>query len=127
MLSVDSATESRRSVGILPVPDGVGHCCYLTRPEASPVIKVGFGSQTREWGPSVSSRRCVSLILSLVVSACASSPNPPFGEDFETATETSRGNTNLIVRAELELFAGQSAYRTVDTLPPALASPPRGR
>ena len=61
-------------------------------------------------------RCCASLVFALVVSACASSPDTLFGEDFETAIEASRGNPNLIVRAELERFAGQSAYRAVDTL-----------
>ena len=44
------ATKLGNTVGILPVLDGVGHRRYLTRPNPRTVMKVGFGSHTREVG-----------------------------------------------------------------------------
>ena len=67
-------------------------------------------------GPSMSFRRCTSVVLALVVSACASSPDTPLGGDVETAAAATRGNTNLIVRAELEEAAGQTAWQVVENL-----------
>ena len=63
-------------------------------------------------------RRCASLVLALVVSACASSPDASFGEEGGTPTRTARGNPNLIVRAELEQTRGQSAWQAVSTVRP---------
>ena len=64
-------------------------------------------------------RRYSLFVLALVVSACASSPDTPVGEDFETAPEAMRGNSNLIVRAELEQLTGQSnAWEAVEVLRP---------
>ena len=61
-------------------------------------------------------RRCTSVVLALVVSACASSPGTPFGGDVETAAAATRGNTNLIVRAELEEAPGQTAWQVIENL-----------
>ena len=61
-------------------------------------------------------RGCTSVVLALVVSACASSPSTPFGGEVETAAAATRGNTNLIVRAELEEAAGQTAWQVVENL-----------
>ena len=70
------------------------------------------------WGPSMSFRRCASVVLALVVSACASSSGTPFGEEFTTSATASQGNSRLINRAQLELFPGQSAWRAVENLNP---------
>ena len=64
----------------------------------------------------MSFRRCASVVLALVVSACASSPDTPFGEEFATSAAASRGNSRLIVRAQLEQFEGWSAWQAVETL-----------
>ncbi len=61
-------------------------------------------------------RRYSLFVLALVVSACASSPDTSFGEEFETAAAASRGNSRLIVRAQLEEFAGRSAWDAVEIL-----------
>ena len=66
----------------------------------------------------MSLRRCASVVLALVVSACASSSDTPFGGEFATSAAASRGNSRLIVRAQLEQFAGRSAYEVVDILNP---------
>ncbi len=66
----------------------------------------------------MSFRRCAWVVLALVVSACASSQNTPFGGEGGTATRASQGNSRLIVRAQLERLAGQSAWRAVETLNP---------
>ena len=44
------AAKLGNTAGILPVLDGVGHRRYLTRPNPRTVMKVGFGSHTREVG-----------------------------------------------------------------------------
>ncbi len=62
--------------------------------------------------------RCASVVLTLVVSACVSSQDTPFGGEFATSAAASRGNSRLIVRAQLERFAGLSAWRAVETLNP---------
>ena len=67
-------------------------------------------------GPSMSFRRCTSVVLALVVSACASSPDTPLGGNVETAAAATRGNLNLIVRAELEEAAGRTAWQVVESL-----------
>ena len=61
------------------------------------------------------SRRCVSLVLALalgpVVSACSSSGG---GELSETAAATATGGTStLMVRAQLETYAGRTALEAV--------------
>ena len=66
----------------------------------------------------MSFRRCASVVLALVVSACASSQDTPFGGEFATSAAASQGNSRLIVRAQLERLAGQSAWRAVETLNP---------
>ena len=60
-------------------------------------------------------RCCASLVLALVVSACASSAGNPLGGG-STASGASRGNSRLIVRAQLEEFGGRSAWDAVDML-----------
>ena len=69
-------------------------------------------------GPSMSFRCCASVVLALVVSACASSPDTPLGGEFETSAAASQGNSRLIVRAQFEQLAGQSAWWAVETLNP---------
>ena len=64
----------------------------------------------------MSFHRCASLVLALVVSACASSPDTPFGQEGGTATRAARGNSRLIVRAELEEREGDSAYQVIESL-----------
>ena len=64
----------------------------------------------------MSFHRCASLVLALVVSACASSPDTPFGEEGGTATRAARGNSRLLVRAELEERQGDSAYEVIESL-----------
>ncbi len=66
----------------------------------------------------MSFRRCASVVLALVVSACASSQDTPFGGGFATSAAASRENSFLIVGAQLEQVAGWSAWRAVDTLNP---------
>ena len=62
----------------------------------------------------MSFRRCASVVLALVVSACASSPDTPSGGESETSAAASRGNSRLIVRAELDQLAGRSAWEAVE-------------
>ncbi len=69
-------------------------------------------------GPSMSFRRCAYVVLALVVSACASSPDTPFGEEFATSAAASGGTSRLIVRAQLEPLVGRSAWWAVETLNP---------
>ncbi len=64
----------------------------------------------------MSFRRCASVVLALVVSACASSSDTPFGEEFATSAAASQGNSRLIVRAQLEPLVGWSAYEAVEIL-----------
>ncbi len=66
----------------------------------------------------MSFRRCAYVVLALVVSACASSPDTPFEGESETSAAASRGNSRLIVRAQLEPLVGRSAYEAVETLNP---------
>ena len=61
-------------------------------------------------------RFCASLVLALVVSACASSPDTPFDEEGGTATRGARGNSRLITRYELDQRPGDSAYEVVESL-----------
>ena len=56
------------------------------------------------------------LVLAPVVSACASSSDRPFAERGETATQTARGNSTLIVRAQLAELTQRNAYEAVETL-----------
>ncbi len=77
-------------------------------------------------GPSMSFRRCAYVVLALVVSACASSassPDTPFGGEFETSAEASQGNSRLIVRAQLQPHVGRSAYEAVELLRPRWLQP----
>ncbi len=89
-------------------------------------MKVCWKSHPKIWGPTMSIRGCVLLVLALVVSACASSQNTPFGGEGGTATRASQGNSRLIVRAQLERLAGQSAWRAVETLRQRWLRPVRG-
>ena len=60
--------------------------------------------------------RCASLVLALVVSACASSPGTRLGEEGGTATRAARGTSTLIIRAELEQRPGDTAYQMIELL-----------
>ena len=74
----------------------------------------------------MSFRRCAYVVLALVVSACASSassPDTPFGGEFETSAKASRGNSRLIVRAQLQPHVGRSAYEAVELLRPRWLQP----
>ena len=71
----------------------------------------------------MSFRRCASVVLALVVSACASSPDTPLGEEFATSAAASWGNSRLILRAQLEQFEGWSTWRAVDILNPRWLQP----
>ena len=62
----------------------------------------------------MSSRRCACLVLAFVLSACASSTDSPFAEGGGTATRAARGNSTLIVRAQLEELGGLSALDAVE-------------
>ncbi len=64
----------------------------------------------------MSFHRCAALVLALVVSACASSSDAPFGEEGGTATRAARGNSRLITRGELNEREGDSAYEVVESL-----------
>ena len=61
-------------------------------------------------------RCCASLVMALVVSACASSAGTSLGEGGGPATTAARENSTLIVRAELDAFQGRSAWDAVYTL-----------
>ena len=54
--------------------------------------------------------RCASLVFALAVSACASSGGTSSAEAGQTAA---RGNSSLIVRAELEEIGGRSLWDAV--------------
>ena len=71
----------------------------------------------------MSFRRCAYVVLAVVVSACASSPDTPFGGEFETSAAASQGNSRLIVRAQLEPLVDWSAYEAVETLNPRWLQP----
>ena len=58
----------------------------------------------------------IVLVLAPVLSACASSSDAPFSEDAERATRATRGNSTLIVRAQLEVLTDRSAWDAVETL-----------
>ena len=74
----------------------------------------------------MSFRRCASVVLALVVSACASSQDTPFGGEFATSAAASQGNSRLIVRAQLEPLGGRSAYEAVETRNPRWLQPRGG-
>ena len=73
----------------------------------------------------MSSRRCASVVLALVVSACVSSSTPG-GEVFAAAARARGGNSRLIVRAQLDELSGYSAYEAVETLNRRWLQPQRG-
>ena len=62
----------------------------------------------------MTSRRCACLVLAFVLSACASSAGTPFAEGGGTATRAARGNSTLIVRAQLQELTGRSAWDAVE-------------
>jgi len=72
------------------------------------------------------SRCCVSLVLALAASACASSVETPFGEDFADRVAPERGNSRLIVRAELDELAGRTAWEAIERLHRRWLRPGRG-
>ena len=71
-------------------------------------------------------RGCTSVVLALVVSACASSPDTPLGGEFATSAAASRGTSRLIVRAQLEQLTDRSAYEAIETLNRRWLQPRRG-
>ena len=67
---------------------------------------------------SYRSYRCgASLVLALVLSACASSSDTAFGGESAT-TARARGTSTLIIRAELNERPGESAYQVIQALRP---------
>jgi len=77
----------------------------------------------------MSFQRCATLALVLVVAACASSSSrDPFGEEFATAraADANRGNSTLIVRAQLAELPGESVYRAIELLRRRWLTPRRG-
>ncbi len=58
----------------------------------------------------------LALTVALVLSACASSPGTPLGDEGGTASRAARGTSTLIVRAELEQRQGDSAYQVIELL-----------
>ncbi len=82
-------------------------------------------SHQRE-GPPRFFRRCAILVLALAVSACASSGNTSSGEGGQTAATAVRGNSTLIVRAELEELGGRSLWEAVERLHRRWLQPQRG-
>ena len=70
----------------------------------------------------MSLRRLLSLVLVVVItsvlSACASSTGMPFAEGGETALRPAGGNSTLIARAQLEQLTSRSAWEAVETLNP---------
>ena len=99
--------------------------------KSEPEIGYGYVWKSHpEWGPSMSLRRLLSLVLVLVItsvlSACASSTNTPFGEGGETALRAAGGSSTLIVRAQLDRFTGRSAWEAVETVKPRWLQIQRG-
>lgn len=70
--------------------------------------------------------RCALLVFALAVSACASSGDTFSGEGGQTAARAARGNSTLIIRAELERFPSLTLWDAVDTLRPRWLQPQRG-
>jgi len=70
--------------------------------------------------------RCTSLVFALAVSACASSGGMSSGEGGQTAARAPRGNSTLIIRAELERFSSRNLWYAVDNLRPGWLRPQRG-
>ena len=56
------------------------------------------------------------LVLTSVLSACASTTDTPLAEGGETVTRADRGNSTLIVRAQLEELPGRTAMEAVENL-----------
>jgi hypothetical protein len=56
------------------------------------------------------------LVLTSVLSACASSPDTPLAQGGETVTRAERGNSTLIVRAQLEELTGRTAREAIENL-----------
>ena len=73
----------------------------------------------------MSCHRSTSLVLAVLASACGASANTPLGQE-QTAAVATRGNANLIVRAEFEGMGNQTAYRAVANLRPRWLQPVRG-
>ena len=85
------------------------------------VLKVTFESG----GSIMSLRRCAWLVLAVTASACATSVETPLGEEFEPQAGAERGNSRLIVRAELDDLSGRSAYEAIERLHPRWLRPGR--
>ena len=72
----------------------------------------------RSWLNTLSTadlRRCSLFALTLTLTSCSSTPSP-FGE--RASANAPRGNSNLIVRAELDAFPGRSAREVIERLHP---------
>ena len=87
----------------------------MTRPGSTTVIRWVWKSHLRV-GATMSYSRCASLVLALAVSACASSGGTSSGEAEQTDARAARGNSTLIVRAELEELGGRSLWDAVQLL-----------
>ena len=64
----------------------------------------------------MSIRNGAALVLALVLSACVSSAENPLGDRFEVFSAESRGNSRLIVRAQLAELPGETAWEAVERL-----------
>ena len=73
----------------------------------------------------MSCRRCTSLVIVVLASACAASANTPPGQG-QAASVAIRGNANLIVRAEFAGAGSQTAWHAVQNLRPRWLRPVRG-
>ena len=60
-------------------------------------------------------RLCSLFALALILTSCSRTPSP-FAE--RAGANAPRGNRDLIVRAEMDVFAGQSAREVVERLHP---------
>ena len=56
------------------------------------------------------------VVLTSVLSACASTRDTPIADGGETAAGSPRGSSTLIVRAQLALLTPRSAYEAIETL-----------
>ena len=68
-------------------------------------------------------RRCSLLVLALVLTSCVGTPSPPWEDGNVNAP---RSNRNLLVRAELADFSGESAREVIQKLRPSWLRAVRG-
>ena len=111
-------------IGLCYPPSKESDTALLDKTESEIGYEVLVGGHIRGWGPSMSFRGVVLRVLVLglvpVVSTCVSSGGAASG-----AAGTS-GSSTLIVRAQLEELANQSAYDAVETLNRRWILPRRG-